>query len=406
MIEARPFAGALRLAVAAVLLAGFPFAVGCRQAQPAPDYARPLPPGAAALEPVTGPARDAVLDETARQMADPAFVEALGRSADWFRVASTQQFFPVEGVTHDRARRSVEAVLELAEKYPGDTSGDASGGVRADRLDARFDVYRSVGYDGSGVVLFTGYFSPEFTASRVRTGRFQYPIYTRPADLVTDPKTGAVLGRSDAGGGVGPYPTRSQIESADLLAGAELVYLPTRLDAYTIEVNGSAKLRLTDGGTMTVGYAGTNGREYTSIGRLLVADGVLDRNTVSMPAIRRHFQQHPRQLDDYIRQNDRFVFFQEYPGGEWPAGSLGFRVTPERSVATDKKVFPRGGVVMVSTELADGTPYRRLMLDQDTGGAIRAPGRADLYFGIGGEAERLSGAQAAEGRLFYLFLRE
>lgn len=370
---------------------------GCRQNRAAPDYARPLPAGASALREVTGPWRDQIIQETATQLVDPAFAQALGRSYDWFRIDSTQAFFPLEGVTHQRARASVEALFELT------GVGDAR--VRADRIDANFAVYESVGYDGSGVVLFTGYYSPEFTASLTRTGQYQYPLYARPADLQTDPKTGAVLGQSSAGGATTPYPTRQQIESKQLLAGSELVYLPSRLDAYSIEVNGSAKLKLTTGQTMYVGYAGTNGREYTSIGRLLVADGVLDANTVTMPAIRQHFQQHPRQLDDYIRQNERFVFFKEYPGTDWPAGSLGFRVTPQRSLATDKKIFPRGGVVLASTTLPDGKPFRQLMLDQDTGGAIRAPGRADIYFGIGSRAERMSGAQAEEGRLFYLFLK-
>lgn len=373
---------------------------GCRQpdvAPPVPDYARPLSPGAAALREVTDQRRDRILEETAAQLNDAAFVEALGRSYDWFRIESTKQFFPTEGVTHARARASVEKLFELTEV------SDAR--VRADRLDAAFNVYESVGYDGTGVVLFTGYYSPEFTASRTRTGKFQYPLYARPADLVSDPATGAVLGQQQPGGRVTPYPTRQQIEAGNLLAGQELVYLPSRLDAYSIEVNGSAKLQLTTGGTLYVGYAGTNGREYTSIGRLLVADRVLDANTVTMPAIRNHFQANPRQLDDYIRQNQRFVFFEEYPATDWPAGSLGFRVTPQRSLATDKKIFPRGGAVLVSTTLPGGREFRQLMLDQDTGGAIRAPGRADLYFGIGPTAERISGAQAAEGRLFYLFLK-
>ena len=388
-----------RVIAALLVMASAVLVPGCHQktVEPVADYARPLPPGAKALRLVEGEWRDQIIGETARQMSEPAFVEALGRSADWFRLPSTPQFFPVEGVTHDRARRSVETMLELT-----DLSDPRA---RADRLAASFDVYESVGYDGSGVVFFTGYYSPQFTASRTRSGVYQFPLYARPADLVTDPATGAVLGQQATSGAMTPYPTRQQIEAGNLLAGQELVYLPSRLDAYTIEVNGSAKLKLTDGSVLYVGYAGTNGREYTSIGRLLVADGVLDANTVTMPAIRQHFQQNPRQLDDYIRQNERFVFFQEYPGSEWPAGSLGFRVTPERSLATDKKIFPRGGVVLASTTLPGGQPFRQLMLDQDTGGAIRAPGRADIYFGIGPTAERLSGAQAAEGRLFYLFLR-
>lgn len=369
---------------------------GCGTKQ-LPDYARPLPPGAKALRPVPTAWRAEIFAQVAQQLDDPAFVTALGRSYDWFRVDSAKTHFPVEGVTYQRARASVDELFRLAE-LPDPAAREAE-------LHARFSAYESVGYNGQGVVFFTGYFSPQFTASLTRQGPYQYPLYMRPADLQTDPATGQVLGQVDpATGAIDAYPVREELESTRALAGQELVWLPSRLDAFSIEVNGSAKLTLTDGTEMFIGYAGTNGREYTSIGRLLVADGALDKNTVSMPTIRDHFQEHPQQLDYYIRQNERFVFFQEYAGSDWPAGSLGFRVQDERSLATDKKIFPRGGVVLASTQLPDGTPFRQLMLDQDTGGAIRAPGRADIYFGIGRAAEQLSGQQAAEGRLFYLFL--
>lgn len=369
---------------------------GCNH-QRLPDYARPLPPGAKALRPVPTAWRVEIFAEVARQLGDPGFVAALGRSYDWFRVDSAKTHFPVEGVTYQRARASVDELFRLAE-LPDPAAREAE-------LHARFSAYESVGYNGQGVVFFTGYFSPQYTASLTRQGPFQYPLYMRPADLQTDAATGQVLGQVDpATGAIGAYPARDELESTGALAGQELVWLPSRLDAFSIEVNGSAKLTLTDGTEMFIGYAGTNGREYTSIGRLLVADGALDKNTVSMPTIRDHFHEHPQELDYYIRQNERFVFFQEYAGSDWPAGSLGFRVQDERSLATDKKIFPRGGVVLASTELPDGTPFRQLMLDQDTGGAIRAPGRADIYFGIGSAAEQVSGQQAAEGRLFYLFL--
>ena len=379
------------LLLAAVALAG------CRTASAPPDYARPLPPGAKALRPVPEAWRGPIFATVADQLDDADFVTALGRSYDWFRIASAKTHFPVEGVTYDRARATIDALWELAQ------NPDAA--TRESELHRRFNAYESVGYNGEGILLYTGYFSPQFTASRTRQGPFQFPLYQRPDDLRSDPATGQILGREHPRtGAIGPYPARAEIEGGALLAGQELVWLPSRLDAFTIEVNGSAKLNLTDGSEMLVGYAGTNGREYTSIGRRLVADGVLDKNTVSMPTIRKHFRERPDRLDHYIRQNDRFVFFREYAGSDWPAGSLGFRVQDGRSLATDKKIFPRGGVVLASTELADGSTFRRLMLDQDTGGAIRAPGRADLYFGIGDAAERKAGSQAAEGRLFYVFL--
>ena len=385
------------------LLVGLMVLGGCRAAG-VPDYAKPLGPGEAALRAVSGERAEGVLDEAAGQMGDAAFVEALRRSVAWFGLPSARGAFPVEGVTYERARRSAEELLAVAE-------GEPDAARRAARLRGRFGVYESVGYNGEGVVLFTGYFSPQFTASRERTREYRYPLYARPADLVTDAATGRVLGRSSLPSGpgqppqIGPYPTRQEIEAENLLAGSELVYLPSRLDAYTIEVNGSAALEMKGGETLYVGYAGTNGREYTSIGKLLVADGKLDRNRVSMPAIRGYFREHPDELAGYIRRNERFVFFREYPGSAWPAGSLGFKVTPGRTLATDKSVFPRGGAVVVETTSPGRGDFTRLMVDQDTGGAIRAPGRADIYFGIGESAEGIAGRMAAEGRLYYLLLK-
>jgi len=193
-----------------------------------------------------------------------------------------------------------------------------------------------------------------------------------------------------------------------MLAGRELVYLSSRLDAYIIEVNGSAKLNMRDGATMYVGYAGTNGHEYTSVGGLLVEDGKLSGAKLSLPAIRQYFVQHPYELSSYIRRNDRFVFFSEYDGSRWPAGSMGFRVMPMRTLATDKAIFPRGSVVLVNTRMpgAIGSrSFNQVMLDQDTGGAIRAAGRADIYIGIGREAEVLAGRQVAQGQMYYLLLK-
>jgi membrane-bound lytic murein transglycosylase A len=372
--------------------------LGCQRplAEQSPDYARELAPGQPALRLVQGAARERVLQTTASQLSEPAFIEALDRSVRWFDLPSVAQHFPKQNISYEQAKASVQALQEIM-AIPNPTA-------RAAELSSRFAVYESVGYDGSGTVLFTGYYSPVFEASRTPTPRFRFPLYKRPGDLITDPATGQVLGRATALG-YDPYPTRQQIERHQLLSGNELVYLPTRLDAYTIEVNGSAKLNMIDGSTIYVGYAGTNGRAYTSIGKELVADGKLDKNTVSMPTIRRYFQQYPGELDQYIQRNERFVFFTEYPDTDWPAGSLGFKVTPERTVATDKSIFPRGGVVVASTVMPDGQAFDQLMMDQDTGGAIRAPGRADLYLGIGSEAERTAGRLAAEGRLYYLLLK-
>ncbi|MEM6394602.1 MAG: MltA domain-containing protein, partial [Planctomycetota bacterium] len=363
----------------------------------APDYARPLAPGQPALRRVSDPSRHLSWDELARQAQQPGFRAALNRSRAWFTLPSSPTHFPRSGIAFDHAKRSVDAFAKLIEQYPDAVDQAALSAALADR----FDVYMSVGWDNAGTVLFTAYYSPEFTASKTPDAAFRYPLYQRPADLVSDPRTGEVFGRATSAG-YELYPTRAQLFDAGVLTGTELVYLPTRLDAYLIEVNGSAKLNMTDGSTMYVGHAGTNGRDYTSIGRELVADGKLDPATASLPTLKAHFERFPDELPSYIRRNDRMVFFKEYPGSDWPAGSLGFTVTPYRTVATDKAIFPRGGVTFATVP---DQGIRLLMLDQDTGGAIRAPGRADLYFGIGAGAEADAGRVAHEGYLFYLLLQ-
>jgi membrane-bound lytic murein transglycosylase A len=141
----------------------------------------------------------------------------------------------------------------------------------------------------------------------------------------------------------------------------------------------------------------------------MVAEGLLTDVEVSLPAIRRIYAEQPARVDELMRRNESYVFFREADANEWPAGSLGFPVGAERSLATDKKIFPRGGLVMVDTRsIRRGQAlrtYQRFMLDQDTGGAIRAPGRADLFMGTGVDAEALAGSQKAEGRLYYFFLK-
>jgi membrane-bound lytic murein transglycosylase A len=136
---------------------------------------------------------------------------------------------------------------------------------------------------------------------------------------------------------------------------------------------------------------------------------LISEGEASLQKIRRLWRTHPAAVKDAMHANESFVFFQEYDGGSWPAGSLGFPVTSRRSVATDKQIFPRGGVVLVDTTAArfagDPDPFSQFMFDQDTGGAIRAPGRADLYLGAGPMAELLAGQQKNEGHLYYFFLK-
>lgn len=354
---------------------------GCRAPQEAtplgePDYERALPPGEHALrllDPVEWP--DVKL---AFKYRGQGLVEALDRSVVWFEYPSSRKAFPVSGIDFEMARASLIAFRHLVIHSPSASAFESE-------MRKQFNAYTSVGYDQRGSVLFTGYYSPVFDASTVRSGPFVYPLYRSPGDRrLTLP--------------------RAELEKPGALDGLELVYLRDRLDQYLVHVQGSARLNLTDGRTIHVGYGGTNNLEYASIGRQLVADGKLTVQQLSLPGLRAYFQKHPDEVDTYIQRNPRFVFFREYDGAHWPSGSLGFKVQRNRTLATDKTLFPRGGVVLVNTKTAAGR-INWFMLDQDTGGAIRAPGRADIYFGIGDQAEQLAGKQYQTGRMYYFFLR-
>lgn len=380
---------------------------GCKKQQVAsapmlqPDYGHQLGPGESALRRITDPARMPDLASAYRSR-DFYLDESLDQSTAWFGAPSSKTFFPFESITWEQARASIYAFRQTMQSASDETEF-------AENIKTKFDVYESVGYNGQGIVLFTGYYSPIFHASKTRTADYAFPLYKRPADLVTDPTTGDIKGRKTASGAIMPYPIRREIESSNMLRGTELVWMRDALDAYIVQVNGSAKLLMPDDSVMYIGYAGKNGQPYKGLGSMMVDAGLIKSGEVSLPAIKRAYQANPQRVLDLINQNDSYVFFQTYDDSKWPSGSLGVKVSPESSLATDKKIYPRGGVVMVDTKAvtisAGQRRFQRFMLDQDTGGAIQAPGRADMYMGWGSSAEIVAGGQYAEGRLYYFFVK-
>jgi membrane-bound lytic murein transglycosylase A len=214
-----------------------------------------------------------------------------------------------------------------------------------------------------------------------------------------------------ADGSITPYPQRAVIEDAMLLRGQELVWLSDPFEAYIAHIQGSAKIRLPDGNLVTVGYVAHNGHEYKSISQALVKDGKIPGSQLSLATIIAYFKEHPDEVSRYTRLNPRFIFFSRQEGN--PHGSLNEPVTPMRTIATDKSIFPRGCLTFISTTLPRNEagnvvlrPYSGFMLDQDTGGAIRAPGRCDVYIGVGDMAGKLAGQTYQEGKLYYLFLKQ
>ena len=286
-------------------------------------------------------------------------------------------------------------------------------GLTANQLNAairdKFDVYMSVGCDNNGTVLFTGYYTPIFDGSPERSERFSYPLYNQPNDLVKG-LDGQILGQRQADGQITPYPPRAEIEDSGLLNGGELVWLSDPFEAYIAHVQGSAKLRMPDGKLTTVGYAASNGQEYHSVAEEMVKDGRISRGQMSLSAMIDYFKRHIDQVNMYVRRNPRFVFFRKQEGP--PRGSLNEPVTSMRTIATDKSIFPRGCLTFITTALPrmSGSDivnqvYSGFALDQDTGGAIRAPGRCDVYMGVGNTAGKLAGKTYQEGKLYYLFLK-
>jgi membrane-bound lytic murein transglycosylase A len=390
MIPAR----ALALALPLVLL-------GACKATSEPEWGRPLPEGADALLPL-GPEEE--WPDLADQWYDREEVlSALDRSIAWTERTYAEGFFPIAGVDHERALASLHRFRDLLVR-------SASSAEFASAVQGEFTCYKSAGWDGrGGGVLFTAYCTPLLAGSTVADAEYRWPLYALPGDLVKG-EEGVTLGRATTAGMV-PYPSRRVIESNHLLEGQdlELVWLADPVDAFIAHVNGSAFVELPDGEILRFGYAGKNGREYRSLGKALIEDGVLGEDEVSLASIRAWARTTPEEeVLEYLHRNRSYVFFTPIEGD--PHGSLDFDVTAERTLATDKRLFPRGAVVFVEAELpgpfGDAQRFERIMLDQDTGGAIRTAGRADIYLGVGHEAEARAGATRSAGQLYYLFLAE
>jgi membrane-bound lytic murein transglycosylase A len=263
----------------------------------------------------------------------------------------------------------------------------------------------------------TAYFEPDVAASRVRTAHFAVPLYRRPPDLVQVSEHDRPMGwdrdvrfaRRTAGGLV-PYFDRAAIEAGALAGrGLELVWLSDPVDAYFVHVQGSARLRLSQGGTLRIAFDGKSGHAYTSIGRLAVERGLLSREGAHGDGLAAWLRANPEAGRALMRENRSFIFFREaaLADGEGPLGAAGLPLTAGRSLAVDRTLMTFHTPVWVDVPgLADpesaGRPFRRLMIAQDTGSAIVGPARGDLFFGSGEHAGSLAGRVRNETRMVAL----
>ncbi len=383
------------------VLAGLLVMTGCKTAPVVEkDYYRQLPPGEYALRKITDPAM--IPDFTFACYNTLDLKRGIENSLNYLSKPSSQQFFPSNGITHQQAVDSLKAMLVMLEQ--GMTGRELEGAIRS-----RFDFYMSVGCDDQGTVLYTGYYTPIFDGSLQPSEKFRYPLYGQPQDLMKGP-TGEILGQKMPDGSVRPYPARREIEQSGMLKGQEVAWMADPFEVYIAHVQGSAKLRQPDGSLVTMGYAANNGHEYQSVGQQMIRDGIVTESGLSLKAMIDYFKANPQQIEQYTSMNPRFVFFRVDSGD--PRGSLNEPVIANRTIATDKSIYPRGSMTIIKTKLprpAGGAvskaPYVGFALDQDTGGAIRAPGRCDVYMGIGDEAGQMAGQVYEEGTLYYLFLK-
>jgi membrane-bound lytic murein transglycosylase A len=313
------------------------------------------------------------------------------------KAAQAYQNYPISGITRDRVKRSLVRFRQLV--VSSRTPEQLQTAVQKE-----FIWYQSSGNDNLGTVDFTGYFEPIYSASRKPTAEYRYPLYRKPASFGRWKK---------------PHPTRKELEGNDglqsaksPLAGSELVWLKDRLEAYLVQVQGSAKLRFSDGKMMGVGFDGSTDYPYTSIGKELIKDGIFSPDGLTLPMVVNYLRTHPEKLQTYLPRNNRFIFFKETFGA--PAtGSIGVPVTAERSIATDKSILPPGALAVIQTSIPVMTQkgeletreVSRFVLDQDTGSAIKGAGRVDIFMGTGKIAGDRAGLINNTGKLYYLLLR-
>ena len=294
---------------------------------------------------------------------------------------------------------------------------------RVDRGDpAAVRRYFETGFEPVAIIgaggaegLFTGYYEPVFEGSRERTDGFDVPIYGRPEDLVTAnlgdfrPEwRGIQLAGRLVDGRLRPFEPRAAIERGGLEGRAEpILWLRDEVDAFFLHIQGSGRISLDDGARIRVGYAASNGRPYTAIGRVLAERGALPADGVSMRSIRRWLEANPRMARDVMSANARYVFFREVVG-DGPVGAGRVVLTPGRSLAVDVTLLPLHAPVWLETSMPstagdpDGAPLRRLLVAQDTGAAIRGAVRGDVFWGSGPAAEEIAGNMSEKGRYHLL----
>lgn len=301
-----------------------------------------------------------------------------------------------------------QAVCEAAPAVPAADAGAIRG-----FFESRFQPWALTQPDGVREGTITGYYEPILKGSLSRSDKARYPVLGVPDDLLTvdfgelypELRRLRLRGRVE-GNKVVPYFPRADIRKRETgaLAARTLAWVEDPVELFFLHIQGSGRIALPDGSQLRVGFADQNGHPYQSIGRLLIERGDLKLEQASMQGIQAWARANPARLDELLDANPSYVFFRELPGGnDGPPGALGVPLPSERALAVDPRFTPLGAPVFIATTQANSTqPLNRLMLAQDTGGAIKGPVRADFYYGSGPDAGQKAGRMKQKGRLWTL----
>ncbi len=262
-------------------------------------------------------------------------------------------------------------------------------------LSTTLEAIHLEGDDDKGSVYFTGYFTPVLKVSRVQTDEYKYPIYARPKNRT------------------GKLPTRRQIDGEGILKGKglEIAYTKNLLDIYFMQVQGSGIVEYPDGTNQILAFAGTNGRKYRSVGNYMIEKGYANEQNVSLKKIKQFFNEKPHLIDPLLYVNESYVFFSLVKYQKTPKGAGHVPLTTDYSIAVDKKFIPIGSCLLAKVPIIDNynqiDHYEyRILIAQDVGGAIKGPGRVDLYTGVGDEGRRKASALHHYGSLWLLMPKQ
>jgi len=359
------------------------------------------------------------------QISYPHFTDDMGydglehsirQSIDYLQKFPPEKIFAFDQDQYSASHmiRSLQNFLDFVHTNPSDKN-------LKQFIKSNFKVYKSVGKGWRKEVLFTGYYEPSLQGSLEKTEEYRYPILARPEDLLSIDLSAfskkyageKIVGRYTQQTII-PYYDRREIEQEGVLEGKTdvLAWVKNPVDLFFLQIQGSGRVFLNSGQSLNVHYHETNGQPYRSIGKLLIEDEKIPQSEMSMQKIREYLQDHPEEVNDILNYNPSYVFFKTEEDG--PLGYLEVKLTPGRSIAVDRRLFPLPALAFIKTQkpIIDGSgqitnwvDFSRFVVSQDTGGAIRGAGRSDLFWGNGMYAEIAAGHMQHKGNLYFLVLK-